>query len=281
MKLSSRLMRRVIIALVFLAVFFLFGYGTKKIVETPPSCTDGIKNGQEEGVDCGLFACGIYCEPDLDPPQVLSAKLIPAENNDYDFVAEIANPHQNFGASEVEYELVILDNNDEEILKEEGVFYVLPGQNRFLVISALEINGAIKSAELIIKSAKWQKIDSLEGLNFTVRGENYIVLEGGRSSELTAAVTNESDFDFDVVDIAVLLFDSKGDVIAVHRSDIRTFVGRTARSFKVSWPFSIIGNVSDIGIIISTNLFDNSNFIKTYGSGGEQFQQYEFDPYWR
>jgi predicted RND superfamily exporter protein len=44
-------MRRVIILVIFLAVFFLFGYGTRQLTQTNPTCTDGIKNGNEEGVD--------------------------------------------------------------------------------------------------------------------------------------------------------------------------------------------------------------------------------------
>src|SRR3989344_7043582 len=122
-KLSSRLLRRVVIVVIFLAVFFAFGYGTRQLTQTPPTCTDGIKNGDEEGVDCGLFACQNYCEPDLDPPQVVSTKLIQAGTRDYDFVAEIKNPHPQFGASEVVYELALFNGDDAELLREEGIFY--------------------------------------------------------------------------------------------------------------------------------------------------------------
>jgi len=134
MKLYSRLLRQIIIAIIFLTTFFLFGYGTKKITETPAACDDRIKNGQEEGVDCGLFACGNYCQPDLTPPKIISTKLIEAREGDYDFVAEISNPHPKFGASEVAYELDFFNGNDEIIFKKEGVFYILPGQSKFLIL---------------------------------------------------------------------------------------------------------------------------------------------------
>lgn len=274
MALSSRLIRRIIIAGVFLAVFALTGFGIKKAVTPAPNCMDGIMNGEEEGIDCGLFACGIYCEPDLDPPQVVSTKLISADKNDYDFVAEIKNPHQQFGASEVEYELVLFNGDNMEIDKEEGVFYILPGQTKYLILTHITTQKNIGRTDFNIKSATWQRIDSLEGLNFVVRNNKYTDLGGSNGSVLDASILNDSDFDFDMVYIDVVLVDSKGDIIAVNKSDIRTFLARTERSFRVVWPFKINGSVNRIDIFPSTNLFENSNFIKAHGSSVEKFQEY-------
>ena len=273
MKLSSRLFRRIIIAIAFLAVFALTGYGLKKVTTAPPTCTDGIMNGQEEGVDCGLFACNKYCEPDLAPPKVISTKLIKAGEKDYDFIAEIDNPHKEFGASEVAYELRLLDSDKKELLKREGVFYILPGQTKFLILPFLTTENSVSDIELNIKSAKWQKIESLEGLSLIVRNETYTSANDG-SSFLNALIFNNSDFEFELVDLDIILYNSQGDIIAVNKSDIRTFVARTERAFRVIWPFHIQGKVSKIEVRPSTNLFENSNFIKRYGSEVEKFQNY-------
>lgn len=277
MKLSSRLIRQVIIAVVFLAVFTLFGYGTRQLTQSPPSCMDGVMNGEEEGIDCGLFACGKYCEPDLAPPKVLSTKLIEASRGDYDFVAEIENPHPNFGASEVVYELTLWGKDqDELLLKKEGVFYILPAQKKYLILPFLTTKGdiTIVGIKFEIKSAKWQKIESLEGMNLVVRQEKYTVLPDRNSSFLEAIIFNDSDFDFEIVDVDVVLRSSKGAVVAVNRSEIRTFIARTERHFKVTWPFTIDDRVAKVEIKPSTNLFENSNFIKSYGSEVEKFQNY-------
>jgi len=274
MKLSSRLLRRVIIAVIFLATFVLLGYGTRQLTQAPATCVDGIKNGLEEGVDCGVQACGKECEPDLGPPEIVSTKLIEAGENDYDFVAEILNPHKEFGASEVVYELIFYNGNDEEILKEEGIFYILPAQTKYLVLTFITTERNVTKTEMKIKSAKWQKIDSLEGMNLIVRNEKYTIAGNGRSSSLEAVILNDSDFDFDTVDIEVVLKDSAGKIIAANRSEIRTFVARTERQFSVTWPFAVKGKVSKIEIKPSTNLFENSNFIKSYGSEVEKFQEY-------
>ncbi len=273
MVLSSRLLRRLIIGGIFLAVFSLTGLGLKRATTPAPSCTDGIMNGEEEGVDCGLSVCGKYCELDLDPPRVISTKLIEAGENDYDFVAQIKNPHQQFGASEVEYELILFNGDDNELDKEEGVFYILPGQTKYLVLTHITTEKNVQRIDFKIKSATWQELDSIEGMNLIVKAQKYTSLSGGGTA-LDVNILNDSDFDFEMVDIDVVMYNSQGDIIAVNRSDIRTFVARTERAFKVVWPFRINGLVYKIEAHSSTNLFDNSNFIKAYGSDIRKFQQY-------
>lgn len=274
MKLSSRLLRRIIIAAVFLAVFSLTGFGLKRIVTPVATCTDGIMNGQEEGVDCGVAVCGKECAPDLEPPKVISTKLIKAGDRDYDFVAEILNPHKDFGASEVNYELTLFNQGGEELLKREEAFYLLPGQTKFLILPFLTTDNNVGNIDLKIKSAKWQKLESLEGMNLIVRREKYSVLNGGSSSALEAVIFNDSDFDFEIINVDVVLRNARNVIVAVNRSEIRTFKARTERSFSSQWPFPIASQVVKKEIIPSTNLFENSNFIKRYGSGIEQFQEY-------
>lgn len=272
MKLSSRLFRRIVIAGIFLAVFSLTGLGLRRATTPASTCTDGIMNGNEEGVDCGLSACGKYCELDLDPPQVISTRLIEVSENDYDFVAEIKNQHQQFGASEVGYELTLFNGDDGELDKEQGVFYILPSQTKYLVLTHVTTEKNVQRVDFKIKSATWQKIESLEGMNLIVKAQKYINLSGGTALDVN--IFNDSDFDFEMVDIDVVMYNSKDDIIAVNKSDIKTFLARTERAFRVVWPFKINGQVDKIGVYPSTDLFKNSNFIKAYGSEIHKFQQY-------
>ncbi|MDP3697725.1 MAG: hypothetical protein Q8R55_07000 [Candidatus Taylorbacteria bacterium] len=272
MKLSSRLLRRIIIAGIFLAVFSLTGLGLKKVITPVSSCTDGIMNGEEEGVDCGAIACGKECEPDLGPPQVISTKLIKTGGLDYDFVAEILNPHKDFGASEVSYELTLFNQEGEELLRQEGVFYLLPEQTKFVILPFLTTENNVGDIDLKIKSAKWQKLESLEGMNFLVRREKYTKSDG--SSHLEAVVINDSDFDFQIVDIDIILLNSDEEIIAVYKTDVRKLLARTERHFVATWPFTIGDKVDKTEFRISTNLFYDLNYLKRYGSGIEQFQQY-------
>ena len=188
-------------------------------------------------------------------------------------MAEITNPHVQYGAPEVNYELTLFGEDGIEVLKENGVFYLLPIQEKFLILTALKTDGSANRAELKIKSAIWQKLESLEGLNLIVKREKFSV--EGSSSSLEAVIFNDSDFDFGVVEAQVLLLDSRENAVAVNRTDIRTFVSKTERYFKATWPILISWPVARTEIRAVTNLFENSNFVKRYGSSVEKFQEYE------
>src|SRR3989344_956254 len=118
---GGRVQKQIIIGLVFIFIFGGIGYGIYSGLVTKASCTDGIKNGQEEGVDCGILACGKACEPAIMPINIISSQFFQVGQGDYDFVARVSNPNVSYGASRVEYSLG----------SSSGFFYIIPGQTKW------------------------------------------------------------------------------------------------------------------------------------------------------
>lgn len=282
---EKRAQKQLIIGLIFVLIIGGIGYGLADyffIVET--TCFDKIQNGKEEGVDCGLLACGVACEPAIMPLNVQSQKLLEVRPGDYDFVAQINNPNSLFGSSRVRYALT-LTRQDGTSLDKTGVFYILPGQTRYLIIPGINIGQTLSNPSLNISEIKWEKVQPFGDINFPVARKNYeIINRNGTFSELEATILNKSDFNFDKVEVGVILFSARGgpasggsntfgDIIAVGRTDIRTFLSRTERYFKVGWPVRLPQNIVRQDIEVLTNVFENSNFIKKYGTQ-ERFQKY-------
>jgi hypothetical protein len=270
---DKRVQKQIVIGLIFILLIGGAGYGIAEyffIIE--PICFDGIQNGLEEGVDCGLLACGVACEPAILPLNVMSQKLIEVRPGDYDFVAQINNPNSLFGASLVRYSLDLAEGGT--ILDKNGTFYVLPGQTRFVIVPGILIANGVVDASIDIKEIEWQKVETFDDISFSIqRKSNYVVAgQDGISTEFEAVILNNSDFDFDKVEVGVILFDDNGGIVAVNRTDIRTFLSREERYFKVSWPFELPEIIKqDIEVI--TNVFENANFIKRYGTQ-KRFQKY-------
>ncbi|MBI2674501.1 MAG: hypothetical protein HYX22_02075 [Candidatus Yanofskybacteria bacterium] len=266
---EQRTQKQLIIGLIFVLIIGVIGYGfVDYFFLTEPTCFDNVQNGKEDGVDCGLFACGVTCEPAIVPLSIVSQKLIEVRPGDYDFIAQIHNPNSLLGASRVRYELNL------GAVKTTGAFFILPGQTRFVIIPGIHADGGVLSgASIDITEAEWQKVESFENINFPVQRKNYTVVDrNGVFSELEAVILNSSDFDFDKVEVGVILFSTGGEIVAVNRTDIRTFLSRTERSFKVSWPAELPESVrQDIEVL--TNVFENANFIRRYGTQ-ERFQKY-------
>lgn len=258
---DGRLQKQLIIGLVFLLILSGIGYGIYLGLAPKISCTDGIQNGKEEGIDCGTLACGKVCEPAIMPIKIISSQFLQVGPGDYDFVAQLNNPNVFYGATRMEY---TLGSNF-------GSSYILPGQTKWLVLTALKIPNGVEGVQLVIKNAQWEKLDMPDNaVNFVLRRKDYHLIQKG--SALEAVLYNDSNFDFDKIDVAVILFDDEGKIIGVNKTDIRTLVSKSERGFNVVWPFALPGNAVRQDVEAATNLFENSNFIKSYGSQ-EKFQK--------
>lgn len=267
---DSRTQKQLIIGSIFILIIGAVGYGFVDyffVVEA--TCFDKVQNGKEDGVDCGLFACGIACEPAIMPLSVLSQRLIEVRPGDYDFVAQINNPNSSFGASRARYTLDFSGATPDKF----GTFYILPGQTRFIVVSGIRSSGALTGASVGVTEVEWEKIGVFENISFLTQRKNYTVIDkDGVFSEFEAAIFNNSDFDFDKVEVGVILFNDKDEIVAVNRTDVRTFLSKTERHFKVSWP-AILPAVARQDVEVLTNIFENANFIRRYGTQ-EKFQKY-------
>src|SRR3989338_8254868 len=102
---DGRVQKQLIIGIVFVLILGGIGYGIYSGLVTKVSCTDGIQNGKEEGVDCGILACGKACEPAIMPINIISSQFFKVGQGDYDFVAQLSNPNVSYGASRIEYSL--------------------------------------------------------------------------------------------------------------------------------------------------------------------------------
>lgn len=261
---EKRQQKQLIIGLIFVLILGGIGYGfVDKLFLIEATCFDQVQNGKEEGIDCGALACGFACQEPVRPLEVLMGKLIEVRPGDYDFVAQMSNPNSRYGASRIEYSISGFNHS--------GSSYILPGQTKYLVITSLKSGQPISNVQLSISSVNWEKLDMpTNEVNFEMIREE--VVKSGQGSSLDGVLFNSSNYDFDIVEVSVILFDGSGSIIGVNRTEIKTFLSKTERGFHVQWPSEQKG-IFRTHFETSTNLFKNSNFIKSYGSQ-EKFQKF-------
>lgn len=267
---KDRTQKQFIIGLIFVLILGAIVYGfVDYFFITEVTCFDNVKNGKEEGLDCGTLACGKACEPAIMPINIVSSQFLKVGEGDYDFVAQLSNPNVSYGASRIEYSLG----------STSGSSYILPGQTKWLVLTSLKIIDGIDNVQLVIKNAQWEKLNMPDNaVNLMLRSKDYHPVQKGlpageAGTELKGVLYNDSNYDFDKIDVAVVLFDDLGNIVGVNKTDIRTFISKSERGFNVVWPFVLSGNAVRQEIEASTNLFENSNFIKSYGTQ-EKFQKF-------
>lgn len=210
----------------------------------------------------------------IQPLLVASEHLLKVGNLDYDFVVEIRNPNTDFGAAEVLYDLNIV-RDGELITVQIGSTNLLPGQTRYEVISPLKVDKEISGAEFKIINLNWQRLkEFIPQSLFSVKNQEYAHLPPGQGfSRLRATLSNDSNFDFNRVDVHIVLFGEDGRVLAVNKTDIRTFLAKTARFIEVRWPKAFEGRVGRIEINAYTDVFKNESFLREHGTQ-EKFQKF-------
>lgn len=211
----------------------------------------------------------------LAPLQVVSTQLFNVQNNDYDFLAKISNSNSNYGSGDVEYTLTFYSAAGQQVSTKAGSFYILPGQTKYIIDSPLKFEQPVSRADMQIKSVDWQKLDPLSasGVALLVKNATFLqVNQSGTFAKAGGEVFNSSDFDLNKVDVALVLLDQTETPIAINKTEIRTFLARTTRGFEATWFAPFVGQTNRVDAEASTNVFENSNFLRTYG-GGEKFKQ--------
>lgn len=261
----SRFAKQLMFGVVYLGLFFSISFGIYYFRQPTPTCADGIQNQEEEGVDCG-FVCGNSCRKIL-PIDVSSVQVFKVGQNDYDVLAKVYNPNSDSGSSKVVFDLALIDKNNTELLRQSFEFYILPGQLKHIILTSIKSEVEVQGAKIVIKDVVWERLSFFDPqtVNFIVRDKQF------KQTEFGAVVRNESDFDFDTVDIGVILYDQDNNVIGLNKSNINTLISRTDRYFKVLWPAPVVG-VFRVDVEPGTNLLNNLNFVRRYGTQ-EKFQE--------
>ncbi len=262
----NRLSKQLLYGLVFLAIIGIIVWWLYRLAVPAPTCTDGIQNQGEEGVDCGAV-CGKSCPPALIPLENNGVQLIHNADGYWDALAYLENPNGVYGASRVDYVFKATGAAGNVLATRTGFTYVNPAQPKYLVFPLGKLSTAPASAALTFDptAVQWAAltVDAAGTVQFAVRNEDLAASATG--VRYTATITNRSAFDFDSVDVAVLLEDAGNHVLAAGPTVLRTLTAGETRGITVDWPFAVPG-ATHVQTFVGTNVFSNANYLRTYGS---------------
>lgn len=270
----ERVIKQFTIAAIFFVLVGAISYGYYALHKVSPTCFDRIQNQGEEGIDCGTV-CGTTCGPQIVPLQVIATQLVAVGEGDYDAVAQIRNPNTIHGVANADYDLVLKDRSGAVASTIHGSFYMMPVQTKFIVKTPIHSSAPLESAELVIKDVTWHKIEAADlAIDFPlVREQHGPVSVPGVKYQVEGTLSNKSDFNFDQIDVTVVLQDAQGVIKAVTTTTVNTFLAQSLRYFKVTWP-DLPGTDLTPQVQATTNVFNNQNFLRRYGTE-EQFQSYQ------
>lgn len=268
----SRMVRRVIIASVFLSCNALFWVGVYyAFLKAPETCFDAKQNQNEQGVDCGGVCTKACFEAVVGRDiQLKEVAFVPAGDGRYDVLGKIFNVNDDIGASLFQYTFELHDGSGAILATRSGEGYVLPQETKSLIELNLETAGTPVLATLKITDVTWERLSGYRerpSINIYQKRYNQVT-EGFGYSEAYGLLSNESAYDFRSILVKVILRDASGLPLAMNMTEMRTVRAQESRDFKLVWPIPFPGMVEQIDMEIDADVYHSDNFVRQYFPGG-------------
>ena len=268
--------KRIVIISIYVAALLLiiFGIYYAKFRHVA-SCTDGIKNQDEEGVDCGGICPG-KCAPVTRDLVVGNMGAVPSGiAGKYDYYVQISNPNAVYGSKVFYYTLNLKDSSGNILAVRKGSSFILPGDRKYVIENNIDSAEAPVSFDFKIDSSDWVEFNSYyEKPDLEIVNKQYNEISGGTGfSQAYGLLKNMSPYDFDLIKVEIFLEDSNGRILAINSTQMNSVASGEQRDFTASWPNQFPGVVGNMETQADVNIFKSDTFMKkSYRS--EKFQEY-------
>lgn len=262
----SRTRKRIILVIVFLIVIVLVGVPLYLLLYKAPSCSDGVMNGDESGIDCG-GSCQLLCSAESLPlvmrgdPRVLVVATTTATST-YEVVALFDNPNSQAEISRAHYTVKVFDRESSLPIRTfEGNTFVPKGKKFAIFIDPFNVDSNIVPSRAILewdkKTLVWQKnineVPEIEVTEEVLSREEF-------SPRLDALVENRSLERVSNIDLVAVLSDGNGNTFAASRTFIESLEPNESIPIIFTWPRPFNAKVAQMDIL--TRVLPDRSYLK-------------------
>ena len=220
----------VVVAVFMVVVVLPYWYSHREI----PTCFDGKQNQSEVGVDCGS-PCAILCKGQAKDLSLLWTKVFPVRAGSYDIVAYVENPNFSIGTRQFSYTATLYDADGQVIASRVSDDFVLPSE-RFVLFAGGMLTGdkiAARGSIEIDPGLTWVTT-AKTGAAFSVTDK--LLIGADQKPILTAILHNDTPRQYRNVDVAAVIYDSKGNPIGVSSTRVERIDPDAAEKLSFTWP---------------------------------------------
>ncbi|MCX6787325.1 MAG: hypothetical protein NTY93_02255 [Candidatus Kaiserbacteria bacterium] len=205
-----------------------------------PSCTDGVQNQDEAGIDCG-GSCAYLCTAQEQPPIVLFTKVLQTGGRT-DIIALIENKNSDAAAKNVPYRIALYGSGQSFIREINGTLDLPPRATKPIYVPGV-VSGEqpIVSAFLDIAASapQWFTMTVDPRIIPTV---SHITLSGTASNpRVEAMLTNPSSSPITNVQAIVLVYDANKNVIAASETVVPVISAQGQSTATFTWNNAFAG----------------------------------------
>jgi hypothetical protein len=203
-------------------------------VNLPETCTDGVQNGDETGIDKG-GSCPLLDERLLSPHAILWTREFPVRDGTYNVIAYVENPNEGAGVIAAPYRFRLYDSRNILVAEREGSTYLMPGTVTPVFEGAIDTgNRAVARAYLEFTAPLvWVR---LKDSTLPIEIISKEVSDANSSPRLVAIVRNTSVADIRDVEFVASVFDTAGNAFAGSSTLVPVLEEGERREIVFTWP---------------------------------------------
>lgn len=118
-------------------------------ISKAPSCSDGIQNQGEQGIDCG-GPCPYLCTATLEPPTVLYTQVFMNGTDRADAIASVENKNARAAAKAVPYTLSVYGTDQVLLQSVRGTFDLAPGATVPVYVPNIPTGGKTAASAFLV-----------------------------------------------------------------------------------------------------------------------------------
>ena len=251
------LKRQILYSLIVITVVGFFGFLLiYPYFNKAPTCTDGVQNGTETGVDCG-GSCLRACTLQVDQISVLWSRIFRVVPGRYNAVAYLENHNENTAVYKISYRFRFADKDNVYIGKREGETYV-PPKGKFAVFEgAIDLGNSIPvyTTFEFTEEPIWVQVSKAEINQLKVFVSDIKLENEGTNPKLSASVKNNSLFRIPEVSFVVILYDALGNAVSASHTYLDVLEGEEKTDINFTWREPITTPIIQKEIIPMFNIF--------------------------
>jgi len=271
----TREKRRAIVVAVYIGIFLLITLLLWLFLKPSETCSDGIQNQNEKGVDCG-GRCTPCKETTGEALLISEETIVFGGGGTWDASVILKNPNTKIGSPKFSYTMELLDSSGAVVAKRSGSSYILPAEQRVIIELGFDVPSQVTptEAKMEITDISWAILDNLNKPQISTFSKNVSTQSGSAGTSAYAILRNESVYDLGKVDVAIVLRDSQNKIIALNKTEKDTMRSGEERDFKLTWPYQLEGDVAKMEVEATSDMYDPMNILNASYKKG-QYQDYQ------
>ncbi len=232
---SKTFAKQIFYGILYLTILALLAWGFYLIaLKSPPTCSDGVQNGNETGVDCGGLC--VACEIKKLKPLSLSPATLFGFDRVYSVGAELRNPNMSFGAEDFSYEVNFYDEAGKILKTIKNKSFVYAGETKDIIEVGIKITEGIPvKGEIKIDAPGiiWEKTQDFFQPKITLNKVNFI--NEKTQVSLSGSLKNSNNFVVSRIILSAFLVDKLGVKVGVSKTELKNLDPFIVENFKISF----------------------------------------------